>query len=460
MPHISPVHPDELRAMFSRALSAMYRAEVPLYGTLLDLVADINAECLHESPSLARQMNSTPRLSGLDIERHGAIRLGTAQELSTMARLFAVMGMEPVAYYDLALAGIPVHATAFRPTSDAALAHSPFRVFTSLLRLDLITDVALREEAARILSLRQIFTPRCVGLIEKAEREGGVASDVAEEFIAQALETFRWHSDATVDIETYKKLRATHPLIADVVCFQGPHINHLTPRVLDIDAAQSEMLRRAINAKDKIEGPPKRKHPILLRQTSFLALEEPIRFPGKQSVAGTHTARFGEIEQRGIALTRKGRELYDKTLAAALQAERDGVSKEKALAAAFIGFPDDLDTLRREGLAFFRYSVNTPAASGLPSPDMDDDELIKRGWLTAEPILYQDFLPVSAAGIFRSNLGKRDNQSYAIGGDKAAFEAALGREVVDEFALYQAQQDTSLRQSLQQLRRFRTASVG
>ncbi len=26
---------------------------------------------------------------------------------------------------------------------------------------------------------------------------------------------------------------------------------------------------------------------------------------------GTHTARFGEIEQRGVALTPKGRQLYD-----------------------------------------------------------------------------------------------------------------------------------------------------
>ncbi len=29
---------------------------------------------------------------------------------------------------------------------------------------------------------------------------------------------------------------------------------------------------------------------------------------------GTHTARFGEIEQRGVALTPKGRQLYDDLL--------------------------------------------------------------------------------------------------------------------------------------------------
>ena len=52
--------------------------------------------------------------------------------------------------------------------------------------------------------------------------------------------------------------------------------------------------------------------PILLRQTSFKALEEPVLFAGEHK--GTHTARFGEIEQRGVALTPKGRELYDRLL--------------------------------------------------------------------------------------------------------------------------------------------------
>jgi uncharacterized glyoxalase superfamily metalloenzyme YdcJ len=48
-----------------------------------------------------------------------------------MRRLFAVMGMAPVGYYDLSVAGVPVHSTTFRPVTDAALAYNPFRVFTS-----------------------------------------------------------------------------------------------------------------------------------------------------------------------------------------------------------------------------------------------------------------------------------------------------------------------------------------
>ncbi len=38
-------------------------------------------------------------------------------------------------------------------------------------------------------------------------------------------------------------------------------------------------------------------------------------------------------------------------------------------------------------------------------PGDDPQPLIERGWVVAQPITYEDFLPVSAAGIFQSNLG-------------------------------------------------------
>jgi uncharacterized glyoxalase superfamily metalloenzyme YdcJ len=432
-----------VRTMFSRALSRMYQKEVPQYGTLLDLVADTNAEVLHEQEG-SGQKRSPDGVERLNVERHGAVRLGTAHELSTMRRLFAVMGMHPVGYYDLAAAGVPVHATAFRPTDERSLEHNPFRVFTSLLRLELIHDTALRETAARVLAGRTIFTPRCLELIAIAQRHGGLDAAEAPEFVAQALETFRWHSEATVDTPTYRRLRNAHPLIADVVCFKGPHINHLTPRVLDIDAAQAEMHRRGMRAKASIEGPPKRKRPILLRQTSFLALEERIRFVGADA-DGTHTARFGEIEQRGCALTRKGRALYDELLDEACAHERAGASRAAALEKAFVRFPDDDAALRRQGLAFFRYSLGEASRGArLPQAAATAQQLVEDGWLKAEPLVYEDFLPVSAAGIFRSNLGSEGQANYAGGGDRAAFEEALGAKVHDEFALYASAEAASL----------------
>ena len=33
---------DEIRELFSQAMSAMYQQEVPQYATLLELVADVN----------------------------------------------------------------------------------------------------------------------------------------------------------------------------------------------------------------------------------------------------------------------------------------------------------------------------------------------------------------------------------------------------------------------------------
>ena len=46
------VSPDDIRAAFSAAMSAMYRDEVPAYGTLMELVAKVNAETLAADPAL------------------------------------------------------------------------------------------------------------------------------------------------------------------------------------------------------------------------------------------------------------------------------------------------------------------------------------------------------------------------------------------------------------------------
>ena len=443
------VSPDDIRSLFAQAMSTMYRTEVPLYGTLVDLVAEINDAVLTDNPALAEQLERNDERGRLAQERHGAIRVGTAEELATLGRLFAVMGMYPIGYYDLSVAGVPVHSTAFRPRTASALAANPFRVFTSLLRLELIEDEALRDESARILARRRIFTDDALALIEQAEREGGLDQNDARRFVLAALETFRWHSDATVSLATYEALSNAHRLVADVVSFRGPHINHLTPRTLDIDAAQAGMLARGIDAKAVVEGPPPRRCPILLRQTSFKALEETVNFPdGEGADAGTHTARFGEIEQRGLALTPKGRALYDQLLTQARDADGAGSTGGdygQRLQAVFASFPDDHDTLRQEGLGYYRYQL-TDAGRAAPErvADLPAEVLVAAGLATADPIVYEDFLPVSAAGIFQSNLGGGEQRAYAAHANREAFEQALGAAVNDEFEIYERIQAESL----------------
>lgn len=451
MTRTSKVSPNSIRARFSAAMSAMYRAEVPAYGTLMALVAEVNAEVLKRDPRLAATLAETDQLGRISEERHGAIRVGTARELATIRRLFAVMGMFPVGYYDLSQAGVPVHSTAFRPVDEAALRANPFRVFTSLLRLDLVADAGLRAEAGEILARREIFTPGCLELIARAEAEGGLGDADAARFVGEALETFRWHSDALVPADLFARLQAAHRLIADVVSFRGPHINHLTPRTLDIDAVQARMPGHGITPKVVIEGPPARRCPILLRQTSFKALQEGITFPGASAVAGSHTARFGEIEARGIALTPKGRALYDRLLGevrARIMPAADGSNAgayTEVLAGVFAAFPDDWTEIRRQGLGYFEWA---PTGRGGEVAGRDPEALLAAGVLRCDPIIYEDFLPVSAAGIFQSNLGDGAVQAFAASPNQRKFEADLGASVLDEFEHYAAIERASLDASL------------
>lgn len=440
---------DEIRASFSRAMSNMYKAEVPLYGTLLELVAETNEAVLANDSQIARSLAQTGEIQRLDMERHGAIRVGTATELATLGRLFAVMGMEPVGYYDLTPAGVPVHSTAFRAVHEEALQVSPFRVFTSLLRLELIDNPELRAFASEVLSKRNIFTPRAIELIEKSETDGGLSETDAEDFVKQALETFRWHNTATVSLDEYKQLNAQHRLIADVVAFHGPHINHLTPRTLDIDVVQDGMPKKGITPKAVVEGPPRRNCPILLRQTSFKALEESITFLGQSTnEAGSHSARFGEIEQRGAALTPKGRELYDELLNVAraelgeFPNEANAVRYAQILEQTFKNFPDDYEQMRAQDLAYFRYFATDKGVGERSGADLE--QLIDAGHIRYEPLVYEDFLPVSAAGIFQSNLGDDAQAHYNTSSNQQDFQRALGRNIINELKLYADTQQRSL----------------
>lgn len=435
---------DEMRERFSQAISAMYQEEVPQYGDLLDLVADVNLAVLESQPELCQQLENADELARLNVERHGAVRVGKAEELATLKHIFQIMGMYPVGYYDLSRAGLPAHATAFRPTSERALARNPFRLFTSLLRLELIEDPQLREKAGAILARRDIFTPGCRTLLATYDRQGYFTPRQGGEFISEVVETFRWHQQSAVDIETYRALYDEHRLIADVVCFPHCHVNHLTLRTLDIDRVQAKMSEYGMAPKAIIEGPPRRSVPILLRQTRFKAQKEPVLFIDKQ--AATHLARYGEAEQRGIALTPRGRALYNTLLREAGQGV-DNFHHQQHLCQVFSRFPDNSMALRQQALAYFRYRL-TPLGERHRqeiTPADCPEILIARGWLIAQPIIYEDFLPVSAAGIFHADTDSGLPQRQHRAGRRQEFELALGGPVMDEFRLYQEAEQKSKR---------------
>ncbi|KAL2783213.1 DUF1338 domain protein [Aspergillus keveii] len=435
---------DDLRTRFSEALSEMYRAEVPLYGELLQIVRDVDGAVLEAQ---GKQLEDRPLRNQL--ERHGAIRLGTEHELRAIKRLFALFGMHPVGYYDLTAVGFPLHGTAFRPLTARALDKNPFRVFTTVLRHDLLSP-SIRETVDKILKDRNLFSPRLCEMIARAERESTMPAQEANDLIFESLKIFKWHSRSTVSMNAYARLKSEHPMVADIACFPSAHINHLTPRTLDIDLVQQEMARRGLPAKDAIEGPPPRQCPILLRQTSFKALEERVMFDDGhgQAVPGTHTARFGEVEQRGAAVTNKGRELYDQLLSFANRnaANVSGHQFDHVLYNSFRKFPDTWEELRVGGLVYFCYRVTGAAKLGVSVPQQVSlDRLLDLGLVEYEPIVYEDFLPFSAAGIFKSNLPEESNRPHIdCSSNVTELERALGCQILNEIDCYRKLQEDSL----------------
>lgn len=384
--------------------------------------------------------------------------------MQTIARLFALLNMHPVGYYDLSLVGFPLHATAFRPLTSDALARNPFRIFTSLLRLDLLpgNTAALAEQ---VLSKRQLFSNRLIQLLDQAETTGLTTSQHETELLEEALKIFKWHATTQISHDFYKQLNTVHPIVADIACFPSAHINHLTPRTLDIDQVQESMQKHGMPAKDRIEGPPRRKCDILLRQTSFKALEERVQFldDGGKVTVSHHTARFGEVEQRGAAVTPKGRDLYDTMLeradyrfAGVTPGSNSNDEWQKVLKEAFQAYPDTWAELQSQKLVYFRYhpaaDVNMKTSSQLsmlderrfPLPAQSErkvfklSELLDSGLIEYEPITYEDFLPISAAGIFTSNLkGLSNTKRKEAKGNKYLLEQALANEILDPKKLYE-----------------------
>ena len=451
---MSTVSQWQLRAGFAARLSRMYGTEVPAYTTLVDVSREVNEDVLRVQGADAERLGSIGRVTA---ERHGAIRVGTPGELRQVARIFAALGMRPVGFYDLreaAASAVPVVSTAFRPVDGDELARNPFRVFTSLLttadRRFFDSDLCSRLEA--FLASRELLPPELLALADRAAAEGELAAPEAERFLQLAVEAFEL-SPEPVDRAWYETLERISAVAADIGGVRSTHINHLTPRVLDIDELYRRMIERGVEMIDTIQGPPGWAGPdVLLRQTSFRALAEPraMRTPDGGVVNGALRVRFGEVEARGIALTRAGRALYDRLISRIDElaaGKAPGARSEIARAVWEQNMPGSEQDLAAQGLAYFTYELDSDRPRDGSRPPGSVSELEAQGWVRARPIVYEDFLPGSAAGIFQSNLsgeGARDDDQKGVGYDDAWLSGAMNVDVLDPFALYEQQQDSSI----------------
>ncbi len=150
---------DEIREHFSQAMSAMYQQEVPQYGTLLELVADVNLAVLENNPQLHEQLANADELARLNVERHGAIRVAQRKNWRRSVACLPSWGCIPLAITISRRPACRSTPRRFVPSTMPRWRAIHFRIFTSLLRLELIENRALRERAEAILARRKIFTP-------------------------------------------------------------------------------------------------------------------------------------------------------------------------------------------------------------------------------------------------------------------------------------------------------------
>jgi uncharacterized glyoxalase superfamily metalloenzyme YdcJ len=231
----------------------------------------------------------------------------------------------------------------------------------------------------------------------------------------------------------------------------------------DIDAVVDGLVRAFAQApfqlkalkhagfKDFTEGPSE-DTPVLLRQDAYKALTEPVRFTEADgtTVDTVHTARFGEIEERGYATTPKGRALYDACLAKAdamrdadpALPKRDWAGYEAAYGKEFAPFPKTLRELVAAGLVFARFAPTPKGLAAAKAGTVGTTDLLAlaaQGLVQFEGLRYEDFLPVSAAGIFASNLNQYGTQSTAAVRptySQRQLEDVIGKPIIDANVVY------------------------
>ena len=218
------------------------------------------------------------------------------------------------------------------------------------------------------------------------------------------------------------------------------------------------MPRRGIAPKAVIEGPPRRKCADPAAPDQLQGAGRADRFFRRDRTVGTHTARFGEIEQRGIALTRKGRALYDSCC-------RVRVKCRSTLEAA------GPTTTVRTGRSLSRHSRTTrrpaPRRSSPSSAIRHARRQCRmRGWAARCPAI--GLAGRAGSLMYRSDhvrgFPARQRRRYfpveprhgspaelCDPPNREAFEDALGAKVQDELALYAERQAASLDMAMEKL---------
>ncbi len=271
----------------------------------------------------------------------------------------------------------------------------------------------------------------------------------------QRVEHWFDYITSTVDTD-WLLLHFTHLHHVDVAAFEKREVSRTGLRELiarftnslEVEALDLASLNHN-GYKHETEGPAVGTQ-ILLRQDAYRALTEQIRFVDESPHFETeHTARFGEIEQRFYATTPKGRALYDSCI------RSDSGDSSESGQSRFESFPSRLRDLVERELVYAVFEPGERLDEGEAALDSRNVmDLVRDGVLLCRGMRYEDFLPLSAAGIFASNLEQYGTDSTADERptyERTHLESIMNRPIVDSDAVYSSLQRESLHASLRSL---------
>ena len=321
-------------------------------------------------------------------------------------------------------------------------------------------DAETQARLEEFVGARTLFGPELLELADRSADQGGLDAADADRFLDLATAAFELSTEP-VDHDWYFALERISAVAADIGGVPSTHINHLTPRVLDIDDLYQRMEARGITMIDEIQGPPDWEGPdVLLRQTSFKALAEERQF---RHADGSVRARLAAGPVRGgRAARRRAHRPGARPLRPDGRRGRRPPRRGAGRHAPGSRWPaevwrENLPNTERE-LALQRTGVLHLPRGDPASFDrrraLSLRELVEAGVLVPEPIVYEDFLPRSAAGIFQSNLtdeGSRDDDLLGTPYDLDTLSEVIGRPIADPTLLYEAQQSASLAAAAEQL---------
>ena len=446
------VTPTELRARIVAAVLEHFQRSMPIYQQMIDVARDINQAAGEETADrLGRIM-------------HAAIRCACPSELKTIARIMAVIGCFPVNYYDLR-EKVSVQSTAFRPTDLNEIKENGFRLFCSMLSMDCI-DEKDQPFVQSIIDRRNLFSDEFLGLIQAGLNQG-LISDQADSFVNYCVTLFIRPQDAMVSIKEFERLQSINKVAAQVLVSNSLAFNHLTPSVASVPTAHEIMQQRGIATIPVWQGPVGLD--VILRQTSCLAPPVKVRFADGAGgfVEQDYQETFIEFEQRLQALTRIGRQQFERMFAAGkrlltMSESDDGYASHyyQVMGDALASFPTKLQKLWKQGLGYFTFHLATADEGHARKrrrslKNVRFDDLIDDGTILLLPQTYEDFFGPAATNIFNSNIGLDDVTNVGISKTEkeslADFEKMIGSPLLDMYDYYDAIQAASKHQVLQQL---------